>query len=102
MTQPEAETLKEFNIRRMRAELLEAAARLVEAEAVEPNAAAPDPTDISYNMALTHAAEAIRRVARLESQPAPQSSLEPVRVQIAGRPNLRDVTETYLVAYGAK
>lgn len=57
------ETFTAFTVRRMRAEFLEEAAKLVEAETVTPDDNDPDSTDISYNMALTHAAEAIRRAA---------------------------------------
>lgn len=48
-------------IQRVRNEILEAAARVVLSEQVTPDAT-PDPTDVSYNMALTHAAEAVLRM----------------------------------------
>lgn len=49
--------------RRLRETFMEEAAQIVEA-AVIPDAESPDPIDISYNMALLHAAEAIRRAAK--------------------------------------
>jgi hypothetical protein len=57
----EGEDVTSFTMRRIRNEILEAAARTVLAEQVTPDAD-PDPTDVSYNIALEHAAEAVLRM----------------------------------------
>jgi hypothetical protein len=67
--QSEAEAIRRmlYEALRTRNETLEAAARTVLAEAVTPDVpplGKPDPTDISYNIALEHAAEAVLRMRR--------------------------------------
>jgi hypothetical protein len=63
LTQRDDENNVQFTIRRIRAEHLEEAASIVLAEAVTPGDPA-DATDISYNIALDHAAAALRRAAQ--------------------------------------
>ncbi len=52
------ESVTAFTLRRVRNEILEHAARVV----LEERVSEMDSTDVSYNMALTHAAEAVLRM----------------------------------------
>lgn len=49
-----------FAVRLMRAEVLEEAAKIIQGEMVTEDQP-PDPTDVSYNMAIVHAVDALRR-----------------------------------------
>ena len=57
----DSENVTAFAIRCIKNEVLEAAARTVLAGQVTLDAD-PDPTDMSYNIALNHAAEAVLRM----------------------------------------